>query len=85
MRNSGPRSHVGQKEHSHVGYLSVDDRVKFLRLCHAHKIFNNSCPPYLHDNFIRGSTVHNYNTRSSAFNFRVPKVKGAASNTFLTV
>ena len=64
MNGSGPRSHVGQKERSHFGYLSVDDRVKFI-LCHAHKIFNESCPPYLHDNFIRVSTVHKCNTKSS--------------------
>ena len=85
MNDSSPRSHVGQKERSHVGYLSVHDRVKFLRLCHANKITNDSCPPYLHDNFIRVSAVRKYNTRSSSFNFGVPKVKGVASTTFLTV
>ena len=82
MTKSGPRSHVGQKERSHIGYLSVEDRVKFLRLCHSHKIFYNACAPYLHDNFIRVSSTHNYYTRSSSYNFRVPKVKGAAATTF---
>jgi hypothetical protein len=82
ITNRGPRSHVGQKERSQIGYLSVDDRVKFLRLCHAHKVFYNTCAPYLHDNFVRVSAIHKYNTRSSSFNFRLPKVKGAALSTF---
>ena len=82
ITNQGPRSHVGQYECSQIGYLSVDDRVKFLRLCHTHKIFYNISAPYLHDNFVRVTEVHRYNTRSSSFNFRVPNVKGAASSTF---
>ena len=82
ITNQGPRSHVGQYERSQIGYLSVDDRVKFLRLCHSHKIFYNISAPYLHDNFVRVTEVHRYNTRSSSFNFRVPNVKGAASSTF---
>ena len=82
ITNQGPRSHVGQIERSQIGYLSVDDRVKFLRLCHAHKFFYNASAPYLQENFIRVTEVHKYNTRSSSFNFRVPKVKGAATTTF---
>ena len=62
--NQGPRSHVGQYERSQIGYPSVDDRVKFLRLCHTHKIFYNISAPYLHDNFVRVTEVHRYNTRS---------------------
>ena len=72
ITNQGPRSHVGQYERSQIGYLSVEDRVKFLRLCHTHKIFYNISAPYLHDNFVRVTEVHRYNTRSSSFNFRVP-------------
>ena len=82
ITNQGPRSHVGQYERSQIGYLYVDDRVKFLRLCHTHKIFYNISAPYLHDNFVRVTEVHRYNTRSSSFNVRVPNVKGAASSTF---
>ena len=65
-----------------LGTNSVDDRVKFLCLCHAHKVFYNTYAPYLSDNFIRVSEVHRYNTRNSSFNFRLPKVKGAAFSTF---
>ena len=46
ITNQGPRSHVGQYERSQIGYLSVDDKVKFLRLCHTHKIFYNISAPY---------------------------------------
>ena len=41
ITNQGPWSHVGQHERSQTGYLSVEDRVKFLRLCHTYKIFSS--------------------------------------------
>ena len=86
ITNQGPRSNVGQYECSQIGYMSVGERVKFLRLCHTHKIFYNISAPYLHGNFVRVREVHTctgrYDTRSSSFNFRVPNVKGAASSTF---
>ena len=72
ITNQGPQSHVGQYERSQIGYLSDDDRVKFLRLCHTYKIFYNISAPYLHDNFVRVTEVLRYNIRSSSFNFRVP-------------
>ena len=82
ITSRGPRSHVGQQERSKIGYLNVADRVKFLRLCHAQKVFNNSCAPYPHDHFEKVSEVHRYSTRSSTYNFRVQKIKGAATSTF---
>ena len=82
ITNRGPRTHVGQQERSQIGYLNVADRVKCLRSCHAHKIFYNSCAPYLQEHFDKVSEVHRYNTRSSNYNFRVPKTKGSASSTF---
>ncbi len=46
-----PRTHVGQEELSSMGMLDVKFRVKQLRLNHAHKIYNNSSPLYLAENF----------------------------------
>ena len=53
IKNMGPRTTVKQKELSSLGFLNVKSRVKQLRLNHAHKIFNNTCPSYLKNNFVR--------------------------------
>lgn len=82
IKELGPRSSVRQPELSSVGFLNIENRVKQLRLGHAHKIYNNKCPTYLKDNFIKVSENHEYNTRSSQFNFVVPKIKGVDSSTF---
>ena len=36
-----------------LGFLNVENRVKQLRLNPAHKIFNNTCPSYLKNYFIK--------------------------------
>ncbi len=41
INNEGPRSSVGQPELALAGFLNVENRVKQLRLGHAHKIFYN--------------------------------------------
>ena len=80
--NWGPRTHVGQEQLSSLNFLNVENRVKYLKLCHVHKIFNNNCADYLHENFQKLSEVHGYRTRGSAFNFLVPKVKSLADSSF---
>ena len=37
---------------------------KHLRLNHAHKIFNNTCPSYLKNSFIKINEHHKHNSRS---------------------
>ena len=82
INNMGPRSSVGRPELASVGFLCVEDRVKQLRLGHAHKIYYNKCPHYLKENFIKVSEHHTYNTRSSHSNFVVPKIRGVDSTSF---
>jgi hypothetical protein len=78
----GPRTHIGQKERDKVGMLSSHDRVMQLKLNHVFKIFHDLCPEYLKMYFNRVSSVHNYSTRGSPYNFVVPHSKGQARFTF---
>ena len=68
-----PRTSLRDSDFANLGMLRVEDRVKQLGLNHAHKIFYNKCPSYLHDNFQKLSSVHGYETRGSAHNFYVKK------------
>ena len=36
-----------------VGFLNVSNRVRQMRLNHAHKIFYNKCPHYMRNNFVK--------------------------------
>ena len=74
------RSRIGYNEFEKLGFLNVANRVKQLRLNHVFNIYNNKCPEYMHNNFVKISS--NYNTRSSQMNFFVPSVKGCESSTF---
>ena len=78
----GPRTHIGQKEFDMVGMLSSQDRVVQLKLSHVFKIFHNCCPEYMKMHFTRVSSLHNYSTRGSPFNFKVPHSKGQDRFTF---
>ena len=60
--------------------LNVCNRVKQLRLNHVFNVFHNKCPKYLKDSFTRTSS--NRNTRTTAYNFYVPNVKGVKSSSF---
>ena len=68
----GPRSSIRKSELSSIGFLNVEDRVKQLRLNHAHKIYYNKCPSYMEENFRKVKEQHTYNTRSSQNNFVIP-------------
>ena len=82
LLNLDPRSHIGSIELAEVGMLNVEQRVNQLKLNHIFKIFNNTSPSYLSQNFTRVSSFHNYSTRSSNYNFVVPRVQGIGTNTF---
>ena len=80
--NLEPRTHIGQTELGSLNFLNVECRVKFLKLCHVHKIYYGSSAPYLCQFFTKTSEIHNYNTRRRLFNFHVPKIKSSADTTF---
>ena len=82
IKNLGPRSHIGFSELDSLGMLNVDFRVKQLRLGYAHKIFNDRCPSYLSEDFVKTSDIHRHNTRGSSEIFVVPSVSGVAATTF---
>ena len=81
IKNLGPRTTIGKQELQSLGFLNVEHKIKQLRLNHAHKIFNNKCPSYLNNNFVKINDHHNYNTRPSPFNFVTTKIKGTESTT----
>jgi len=76
------RGHIGQYELNLLNLLKFNDRVKQLRLNHVFNIFNNQGAAYLGQNFTRSINIHSHRTRSSEFNFIVPRVKGKAASTF---
>ena len=81
--NLDSRAHIGCNEHEKVNLLNVSDRVKQLKLNHAHKIWKGSCPKYMMENFNKISDTALRNcTRASANNFFLPRVKGQGIHTF---
>ena len=73
---------MGQVERKQINMLNVKDRVTQLRLNHVFNIKNEKGPEHLKSNFNKFSDIHAYNTRGSATNFRVPKIKGEECRTF---
>ena len=55
----------------------MSTRAEQLRLNHVFNIFNDLSPPYMNDNFNRVNSLHSHNTRGSAYNFHIPKIKTA--------
>ena len=81
--NLGNRAHIGCDELEKVNMLKVSERVTQNKLSHIHKIWSNSCPVYLKENFNRIIDTELRNcTRSSRNNFFLPRVKKQAINTF---
>ena len=78
----GPRDHIGKIELDKVGYINIESRVKLLQLSHVHKIFHNKSVPYMAAHFERINSFHNYHTRNSQLNFRVPSAIGKCNTTF---
>lgn len=50
------RTLLSVSDFGNLGWLNVENRVKQLML-HVYDIFNNKCPTYLQDNFIRADDI----------------------------
>ena len=83
IKNLEPRSHIGSYELGTLNLLNVESRVKQLQLNHVHKVFNQTCPPYMSYDFKRVMDVHSHDTRGSSSNFVVPKSNATIQKTFL--
>lgn len=81
LLNLPPRTSINGDIFESVKMLNVEDRATQLRLNHVFNIFHGTAPKYLHNNFIRVSTIHN-RTRFSQNNFVIPRVKSSDSGTF---
>ena len=77
-----PRSHIGYNEFKIVNWLPVEKRVQQLNVNHMFKIFNNTAPSYLSEQFERVQNQHHYRTRGSSHNFIVPGVNSAGRSSF---
>ena len=62
--------------------LSVNDRVKQLRLNHVYNIAHGNAPHYMCHNFILVNQTHSNNTRPSHHNFVQPRIKGKEDGSF---
>ena len=82
MLDLDSRAHIGPAELRKVNMSKVENRVKQLKINHVYEIFLNLGPSYLSANFHRISDRHSTWTRSSDYNFIVPKVQGIAASTF---
>ena len=80
--NLGPRCSVRSKEFSNLGMLSVETRIKQMRLNHVYKIFNHTCPSYFSKDFVRLLDLHKHSTRGSMNNFYVPTINSIGKTTF---
>ena len=73
--NVDSRSHIGHEELEKIGILNVPKRVSQMKLGHAYKINNNTCPEYLKTNFEKLNKNENrIATRAKAYNFQVPNI-----------
>ncbi len=77
----GPRTHISEEHMKELNIFRIPNRVKHVRLNTAYKIFYNKAPSYLNTHF-RRTRDRAQSTRRSEWNFTVPKIKGAESNTF---
>ena len=64
-KNHNPPFKLNGRSLSSLGILNVENRVKQLYPNHADKIFSNTCPSYLKNNFIKINEHHKHNTKSS--------------------
>ena len=77
-----PRTSLSYTNFQDLGLLNVQDRVKQIRLNHVHKIYYNTCPTYMLNNFTLRSDVVNRRTRTSSYNFVLPRCTTITNNTF---
>lgn len=78
----GPRTHIGQDELDKVGILNTGDRVQQLMTNHMFTVYNGLAPKYFQDHFTRRNDQSQHYTRSSEFNFVLPRVNGCAKDNF---
>ena len=74
--------HITKADFKNLGLTDIRARSEQLRLNHVFNIFQDSCPNYMKNDFIKLSNLHRYNTRGSSFNFQIPKIKSADSKAF---
>ena len=79
-----PRQSVNYDVLSSINMLSVEDRVKQLRLNHVFNIFHQKAPTYMQDNFVLKTARNNgRQTRSvSNLDFNIPRVRTCQSSSF---
>jgi ribonuclease P/MRP protein subunit RPP40 len=80
--NKEARDHVGQHELRELSWLSILDRVRYFKLVHTFRVFNNLAPTYLSERFDRVKDKHGYNLRGHEHNYYVPKSNGAMASSF---
>ena len=80
--NLGSRCSVRSKEILNLGMLSVENRIKQMRLHHVYKIFNHTGPSCFSIHFVQLSDWHKHSTRGSMNNFYVPTVNSIGKTTF---
>ena len=80
--NLQPMTSINYSVLSKINMLNVEDRAKQLRLYHVFNIYHDYAPQYLHQNFIKVSDSHVYNTRGSTYDFTVPAIKSCESESF---
>lgn len=80
--NLSPRDHVDQTSLVTVKLLDIQNRARQLRLNHMFNIFHSLAPSYLNHFFTRTSDIHSYDTRSSTWNYHVPKVGSYTKKSF---
>jgi len=71
IKSMDPRTSIKQRELSSLRFLNVENREKQLRLNHTHTFMKN--------NFIKINEHQKHNTKSSCFNYVMPKIKGSES------
>ena len=79
----GPRAHISTIEYKRVNMLPVSYRVKQLKLNHVFNIYNDQCPLYLKENFLKISdTLISLCTKASRNNFFLQRIRNQAVNSF---
>ena len=73
------RAHINSSHFREIGWLMMEDRVRYFKLVHAFKIHKGLAPQYVCEFFTRSSSIHSYNTRGSQTNYFVSRDDTKAS------
>ena len=73
LNNMDFREHVDHKDLHKLSWLSVPDRVSYLKLLHLFRVRHGMAPKYLMCNFKTISEAHSHNTRGSDYNYVVSR------------